>query len=613
MKRKMFVVRNNVPKDEILRILQEKVDRLKNDNFSCPTGTPTFSFDHNRWIIPGKITNIFETSALRVIKLMEYLRISDLRHTTRRDLWYAITTGQWGLYNPKKCPKCDSDDIRSEEKDTGRKRGDGTKIMTTDLICNECEMVYTDLKNPYDALGNDITLIERITGVEKEDLGLHAGQKGFLYGSQRMKAYSRTRGFLELQASPTIQFDLPKLSDLEGFSKIILLEKESFVTHLVPILPSERPDFTFLECIDAAIITSQGYEGKYNKSFVRLCLDKGIEPFSLHDGDGDGVEMDLILQHHSQSGAHLPDYLITNPHRMGFFPSVGIATDCPSTPMNKKHLRNLELQQKRLEKIGDPLYEPEIEILIEQGERWELQSMSALHPTAGQAYIIEYMRNRKIPLKPLPDLNKIREDFYANYTRNVIKGELEGDIDYYVREHITENLVEKVMDQVMNSDTIKDTIREVINDLGEYEDLPNNEELLKLWEDKMSSHITYTTQSVSNIVINSLCDVTNDVEFDEDTEVVTTDDDGRIIIDPEKLIEAITLSVERDFTIPEPKEERPDLYGDAIRRSNIDYRTCIRFREALDEKLANFPVEDKEQETPEEYEPEEFFDELEDE
>ena len=604
----MFVVKSDVPKDNIIQILQDRIDRLKNHDLSCPTGTPTFSYSHNRWIIPGKITNIFHTSALRLIKLMEYLLSTDLRHITRRDLWYAVTTAAWGLYNPKLCPKCGSIDIRSEEKYTGRKRKDDTKIMTTDLICNECEMVYTDLTNPYDSMGNDISLIERITGIEKEDLGLHAGQKGFLYGSGRMKAYSRTRSYLELQASPTIMFDLPKLMELQGFSKILLLEKESFVSHLVPIGTDERPDFTFLECIDSAIITSQGYEGKYNKSFVRLCLDNGITPFSLHDGDG--IEMDLILQHHSQSGAHLPDYLITNPHRMGFFPSVGIATGCPSTPMTKKHIRNLELQQKRIEKIGDPLYEPEIEILLEQGERWELQSMGAIHTTAGQAYIIEYMRNRNILLKPRPDLNQIRKEFYETFTRNVIKDGLEEDVDYYVREHIQEKLVDKIIKQIMDSDTIKDAIFEVVDELDYYPELPDNETLLEIWEDKLSSYITATTESISNMVVNSLCDVTRNVEIDEDAEIIETDEDGRIIIDPEKLIESITIEAERNFTIPEPKEERPDLYGDAIRRSKIDYMTCIKFREALKEKLADFPPEDDGWEIPEDYDPDEQFDEL---
>jgi len=607
---RMFVVKEKT-KEQILREIEETIYRFRSGDYHCNTGAPEWNPTLKRWIIPEKTINLQEVTIFRVMTLLEYLKHTSLRHTTRRDLWYGVTTGQWNLYDSKYCPKCHSADIKPVQKWTGRRKKDGSKVMTTELHCKKCNFVYTDLKNPYDALGGDLAIIERVLGVEKESLGIHSGMKGFIFGSSRMNFWSPSRGQLIFSKRPTIEFDIAYAEGIEGFDKIIMLEKESFVGHLIPIKDNneKKPNFDFVNAINAAIITSQGYESKYNKSFAAKCYEQGIKPMSLHDADGDGIEMDLILQHHSMAGAHLPDYLIIKPYRLGFFPSIGQKVGAPATPMEKTHIKSLGDLRKRLEQIDDKLYRDEIELLLNQKKRWELQSMSALHPTAGQAYVLEYLRNRKIPLKPKPDLNKIRREIYNSYNRNIIKIDLKYEVKSVVRDYIREKLVNVLVKRVMESDIIKDLITKAIENLEEFPELPDNETLLKVWEDKLSSNITAATKTITEKIIKEFCEVETNAEIDENADIIQ-EDKGVFLIDPNNIVKALDISAKREFKELKPKTERPDLYDIVLRRCKIDIRTALKFREALQEKFKNIPAIEEEYEIPEEYEPKEGFDEL---
>lgn len=599
----LFVVKE-MSKNDILRTIDSQIDRLQNGNFSIHTGAPVYSKELERYIIPNKMVQLQEVTIHRILKLMKYLKQTELRHTTRRDVWYGVTTEEWGLYDPNHCPKCSQTEIESKQKDTGRKKKDGAAVMTTILICQSCSFEYTDLKNPYDALGGDLVVIERVLGVEKEDFGVHSGQKGFLYGSPGMSIRTRTRGSIDLNKQPTIMFDLPRATSIQGFDKLIMLEKESFVSHLVPI-EFEVPDFKFLEMIGAGIITSQGYEGKYNKAFGRLCLDKGIKLFSFHDADGDGIEMDNILRNHSMSGAHLPDNLILKPHRMGFFPSVALAANSPPTPMSAQHIKGIRDLKKRLDTINDPLYNSELDILLNQGVRWELQSMSALHATAGQAYVLEYLRNQNIRLKPDPDINRIRREIYNEFRKEEVKNDLINSIRSEVRSLINEKVVNIVIDEVL--DSLATRIDEVVEDVDEFPDLPDNEVIHELWEDLMARRMRSSTRNVERGVVNSFGDISTSAEITED-EVDIQNDTDTITIDVDSIVDNIALNADRAFHEPIPKETRPNFYDVVLDKAAISKNVAGLFKAALETKLEEFPSNIPAFQIPEEIEPEDDFD-----
>ena len=612
----MFVVKQ-YDKDEMKRLMKGKITDLEGGNWKIFTGAAQWDDDQRRWVIPTKEVNLAEVTTLRVKKLIEYLLQSNFRHTTRRDVWYAITTEKWGLYNPNFCPKCGNSNLREGYynnsdwitglKPTGRTKKDGTAIMQRDLNCKGCNFCFTDLKDPYGAMGGDLIVVERLIGVEKEDLGVHSGQKGFLYGSRRMQIYTPTRGMISLDKRPTIMFDLAKANTLSGFNKLIMLEKESFVDHLAPI-EDMMPNFKFLNMIDAGIITSQGYEGKYNKTFGRICLDHDIKLLSFHDADPDGIEMDLVLNHHSMAGAHLPDNLILRPYRMGFFPSIGQEVNSPTTPMSKEHIKKLKDLKKRInEKVNDPLYTEEVEILLNQKERWELQSMNALHETAGQAYVLEYLRNRQIPLKPNPDLNRIRRQIWDNYDRKNAKSLIEYKIGEVIEDFVTRKITDVIKREVLE----RLDIDGMINDLEDFPDLPTNEELNWIWQDRMSKRLVMTTKSTENKVVEEFGEILTTAELDEDM-INIESEDGKICINAEEIVDNLSYNVDRVFNdlTSNLDDTDPNFYDTVLEKCNINKQVAEQFKRALTRKFDQVPIEEEEFVIPEEAQPDPDFDEL---
>lgn len=524
--------------------------RLVCSHCGCHYNTPKSKSEADKKIFSCKACER-ENKAKRVYWLLKVLDKRALKPVTIRDLWYIVTTEEW-----------------KELSELYMKKG---------------------LVNAYDTMaGGDIGTLERLVGVEREDLGIEAGQRGFLFGTPEMSAYSPLRDYLQFHQRPTVLPDLAKLRHFtDSIEKLLILEKEAFINHLAPKAENswgeERIDYDFLKTFGMAIVTSQGYEGKYLKAFARQLKDQqDALVLSFHDADPDGTNMDQILQHHAKASAYLPSSLIIQPYRMGLFASVGKTASMPTTPMTKEHIKKITSKEGITfiaNASEDTLYPEEIEIYKETGDRWEMQSLSAVSEFAGRAYVLEYMRNRGIPVKKLFSQGELVEKLLCRFSRAKIR----EDLDYSYQEKMNAMLMEvqTQLEEILQRFIPKSAFRELIDDIELFEEKNLDPEILF---ERQIEHIADNTKRNRVSALELLGKELGEIQTNTEIEFQVKRKGNKIIIEVEKAeIEADLKkkSIELEY------DKRPDLYEKARAQLKIPVDTTLLFREALRMKLGD--------------------------
>lgn len=528
----------NLPSNQVLMRVRERIVELERQGvIEFPSLSASVFKDH-RWRTPYRRRKLRKNSAVgeRICKLLKILEAGKLRNTTIRDIWYIALAEPYSLYS----------------------EGSSTNPFKNQLS------------------GNDIPLLEAILGVDRETFGIRAGFRGFLFGPPGWHLASSLRGWVELSTMPALIHDLgadtTTISD--EIEKILVLEKESFVPHLVP---EDRYgfDFRFLQVLNTMIITSKGYEVKYLKQFIHNQANQGKRILSFHDADWDGFAMAFILRHHSKASSHLPDGLLVEPVEMGLF-----ATVCKKLGLIPERIRASQRQREEYVKfMADAVEAPgwlqeEIDLVDAEQKRYELQALSGIHEKAGQSYLLELFRQYEIPLKELPDKKELKKRMLRDFSVKLIKDLLHNEIEYAISnliEEIREKVEEAVLDQVDIDDLVEDAVKDIEHlrhDRFDPDVLEHN-----LRDIYASRGLTWDTDALLNALSRRLGNIETEAELEYDLDKPLTEMVSDVKVSATRII--------RDLEDVEPA----DPYDAAIKYLMLPDDVCVKFRYAFRDKF----------------------------
>jgi len=522
--------------------LQQVQDRLTHFEETGEILFPSLSasmFQNGRWRTPFKTRSLTKVSEVgqRIVALLQILNEGKLRKTNIRDIWYIALGAPYFQYP----------------------EGSST--------------------NPYknQLCGNDIPLLEAILGTDRETFGIQAGERGFLLGADEWHLYTQQRGTFYLNVRPMLLPDIgsPQTHLTSEVEKIMVLEKEAFVPHLVPE-HSYGYDFNFLRIINTMIVTSKGYEGKYLKLFVKHQADRGRRILSFHDADWDGFAMSFILRHHSKASSHLADNMRVEPVELGLFATVCKKLGLVPEPIKKNQLQRMEYVKDMARYTEAPQWiQEEIDLVAGEQKRYELQALSGIHEKAAQCYIIELFRQRNIPLKDLPDKKEAKKKLLREFAVRTIKGHLQQEIELKLEE-----LIEKIREEVNAAIEEQVDMDALIEEAVENIDPLHHSTFI---EDVLETHLA---DLHSRRLLNSNDGLTNALQERAGTIEVTCDLEYDLEKPLTEMVSDVLVSAERTMNTLEEVEPQ-DPYDRAIAFLGLPQEVCVKFRYAFQDKFGD--------------------------
>lgn len=323
----------------------------------------------------------------------------------------------------------------------------------------------------------------------------------------------------------------------------------------------------------------------------------------LFDTDGDAYGQDMLrtLEYGSKTSRHLtsvqafPESRFENIYIAGLFPSVGEKIGLSNDLEQKRPMSN-EYTKKRVDflKKYNLIDDRDIETW-ERNKTYELEALSTAYkdkegnPIGLGIYLLEYMRLKEIPLKPMPvDDDVALLAAFENSVYRHFDDSLEYDLDdnnpkeemaNFINEKL-ESSIEEIKEKILKSLNKKyeDELQEKIDNLDaeeirrlcikQYEDEPKRERYL-LW-------------NVAAKIVKQ-ADLTIDWQTEKLKETVSKAIAEYLEALPEDFTEMYEEKVELEDA--EAPEENQSLYDVAEEYLGANPKDCEKIREALEWRL----------------------------
>lgn len=248
-----------------------------------------------------------------------------------------------------------------------------------------------------------------MTGMTMQSMGIWAAPRGYVTGDGTIQ--TRTRGRAPLNAKPALGFDMADTGMILSThaKKVIHFEKDAGLDALT--------SGNFPRFIEAVFSTSQGQLTEAANKFLRECENRGMDLYSVHDGDPSGIQMQLLYGMATKNNCYMPsEFYPTLVRPLGFYPSIGEALGLPPEDVTEKEdkifdnlLDLLEGKQKNFPELRRFGLANEVEVIVRDRQKWEFQALNAIHEQAPKIYLLEGLRVHEDPIKYVPEASSIKE------------------------------------------------------------------------------------------------------------------------------------------------------------------------------------------------------------
>lgn len=252
--------------------------------------------------------------------------------------------------------------------------------------------------------------LQLMTGMTMQAMGVWAAPRGYIIGDGTIQ--TSLRGRAPLSSKPVLGFDYADTGMILATHarKVIHFEKDAGLDSLT--------SNNFPKYIEAVFSTSQGQLTEAANKFLRQCEDRGMELYSVHDGDPSGIQMQLLYGMATKNNCYMPsEFYPTLVKPLGFYPSIGGALGLPPEDVTDKedkifdNLIDLTEGKNRtfpqLRRFG---FLDEINVIINERKKWEFQALNAIHELAPKIYLLEGLRVHEDEVKYVPEAESIKKD-----------------------------------------------------------------------------------------------------------------------------------------------------------------------------------------------------------
>ena len=301
---------------------------------------------------------------------------------------------------------------------------------------------WADLYDTF--LNNYMNKTQIAVEMPMQSFGVEAGMRGTIAGEGLLILEDGNR--VSLSARPALRFEHVRSGvRYQGHArKQIHYEKEAGFSRLI------AGDISQL--IEAVFSTSQGYSSEAASKFLRDNEEREMKSYCLHDADPHGLQMQMMYGLASKNNCYMTDRFY--PHHviyLGLVPRVSQAIGLPPEKVDiedRKIIPNLRilLQEK-------PDFLPDVDIIDKHNQKWEYQSLNAMHERAPQVYLIEALRAREDEIKHVPPASELKPNINDEVSQNVqrlVEENISGWADKFYQDNIRPRLIEQLKGKLVS-------------------------------------------------------------------------------------------------------------------------------------------------------------------
>jgi len=361
----------------------------------------------------------------------------------------------------------------------------------------------------YKEIIDRINTLEIVADVDRIEFTISTSSKGYIYypHSYHFGDPKRRVAFTEELAVNTLsEYDLPDCQN------VVVIEKEAGANRLI--------EMGFPEICNSAVVT---VGGMFNRAVFRFTqrFDEKFPLIFFCDGDVYGSKILSTVVVGSDRSRHL-NLRSQNVYIAGLFPSVGEKIDLPNDVEQKRPLQNKEAQKmlEHIKKFG--LVDDQDVKTWERNNTYELEALSTSftnekgEPIGLGIYLIEFMRLKNIPIKPMPDENSFTD--FCKAVRSKIERRMRPKVDKSFLDEAIERIENELTSIIDNyeEEVHEEVLEEHEDEINEFLEEEDPELVKKHLIAQYCRNIRKRRYEIGKVADKCIKEASVEVEFDEE-------------------------------------------------------------------------------------------------